>query len=77
MIVMESSHKELLSMIEMHNMQDEKRFSEIDTLLKIVENHIAHVQTDMMWVKWLLLGLVGAIGTIVVAVLVAIFTKYI
>ena len=51
--------------------RDDKRFEGMDTLLKIVGNHLEHIQADMFWVKWIL----GGLGTIVTGVFIGILTK--
>lgn len=57
---------------EVFHMEVTTHIGEIKGDIKVIkENHLAHIQNDMWWVKWLLLGLVGAIGSIVTAVLIS------
>ncbi len=61
-----------------HEEDDDRRFDEIssDTTeikgdIKVIkENHLAHIQADMWWIKWLVMGLVAGIGSIIVAIVI-------
>lgn len=63
-------------MLEQHTAQEEKRFESIDSQLESIrENHLRHIeadvqslkmqgmslQTDMGWVKWGILAVLGAL----------------
>ncbi len=63
-------------MLEQHTAQEEKRFESIDVQLESIrENHLRHIeadvqslkmqgmslQTDMGWVKWGILAVLGAL----------------
>lgn len=66
-----------------HELDDNNRFNNIaNTLTDIKENHLAHIQassektaSDLWWIKYMVLGLIGGIGAIITGVLIVYFTK--
>ena len=70
--------KELSLWSTRHEADDERRFSEIsNALVDMKDNHLAHIQTDMWWVKWLVMGEISGLGLLLVGIISAIITGYI
>lgn len=67
-----------------HEERDTQRFEEaanrdvaMDAKLdKMLNNHLHHMENDMWWIKWLVIGLVTGVGGIFATVLAAIAVKY-
>jgi hypothetical protein len=66
---------EVKEMLEMHIKEEETKLQHIeDVVMNLRDNHLFHVKldivdikTDLRWVKWLVMGIAGAILTIAVA----------
>lgn len=59
-----------------HEKKDTARFTGISqTLTDIKENHLAHIESDMWWIKWLVMGLVAGIGVIFTGIVIIALTK--
>ena len=63
---------ELKEQFEKHEEKDDSRFEKIsDALTDIKGNHLSHMEVDIRWLKWIEMGVIAGI----VSILVKLFLK--